>query len=295
MGEAREDAVLPADLEDGYSRGGAVRLHYKIAGQGRPVMLLHGFPDFWYGWRRQLAPLAEQGCQVVAPDLRGYNLSDKPAEVRSYAIAELVDDVLRLADELWRGQPFALVGHDWGAALGWWIAIHRPERLRRLVIVNVPHPVVFEEHLHHPSQLLKSWYILFFQLPWLPEWALGWRDGVGLTRLLQASSRSGAFSAADLVRYRAAWNQPGALTAAVNWYRAVVRHRPRVRGNARVLVPALIVWGARDVALGRDMAEPSRAYCADGRLVLFEHASHWPHLEEWEAVNDELLRFLELE
>jgi pimeloyl-ACP methyl ester carboxylesterase len=141
--------------------------------------------------------------------------------------------------------------------------------------------------------MLKSWYILFFQLPWLPEWALGSHGFEGLIRLLQRSSHPGAFSEADLEQYRAAWNRPGALTAMLNWYRAVVRYRPHLHGSPRITVPTLILWGAQDVALGRDMAEPSRALCADGRLVLFEHASQWPHLEEWEAINRLLLRFLE--
>jgi epoxide hydrolase 4 len=295
MRPAAENAELPTDLRDGHFTGGEPRLHYKIAGQGYPVIMLHGFPDFWYGWRRQLGPLVEHGYQVVAPDQRGYNLSDKPTGVRPYAIAELANDVLRLADELWPGEQFALVGHDWGAAVAWWVAIHQPERLNRLVIINVPHPVVFEQHLRHPSQALKSWYILFFQLPWLPEWALGRRDCWGLIRLLQASSGDGAFSDTDLAVYRAAWKQPGTLTAALNWYREVVRHRPRIRGSARVTVPSLILWGAQDVALASDMAEPSRAYCADGRLVMFNQASHWPHLDEWEAVNAELVRFLEVQ
>lgn len=285
--------MIPADLEDRYTTDGGIRLHYTAAGQGRPVMLLHGFPDFWYGWRRQMGPLVQNGYRVIVPDLRGYNLSDKPAPVQSYMLDELASDVLRLADDVSPGEPLALVGHDWGAAIGWWIGIHQAERLNRLVIINVPHPVVFAEHLRRPSQMLKSWYILLFQLPRVPELVLGWKGYGGLTRLLLLSSHRGAFTETDLVQYRAAWNQPGALTAMLNWYRAVARYRPRLRRSPRVTVPTLIFWGARDVALGREMAEPSRRFCADGRLVVFEHASHWPHLEEWHAMNDVLLRFLE--
>jgi epoxide hydrolase 4 len=285
--------VLPPDLEDGYTATGPVRLHYQAAGQGGPVVLLHGFPDFWYGWRRQLGPLVQNGFRVVAPDQRGYNLSDKPREAGAYTVDALASDVLRLADELWPGEQISLMGHDWGAAVAWRIGIMYPHRLNRLVIVNVPHPVVFEQYLRRPSQMLKSWYILFFQLPRLPEAVLSVRNSDGLSAMLRWSSHAGAFTDTDLEQYRSAWQQPGAVTAMLNWYRAVVRYRPSLEGSPRVTVPTLIFWGNQDIALSSDMAEPSRALCDDGRLVQFEHASHWPQLEEWRAMNDTLIQFLE--
>jgi epoxide hydrolase 4 len=285
--------VLPPDLEDAFTTTGPVRLHFKAAGQGRPVVLLHGFPDFWYGWRRQLGPLVQNGYRVVAPDLRGYNLSDKPREVGAYAVDVLASDVLQLADELWPGEKISLVGHDWGAAVAWWIGITYPHRLDRLVIVNVPHPAVFEQYIRRPSQLLKSWYILFFQLPRLPEWALSSRDCYGLSTMLRQSSHEGAFTEADLQQYRRAWKQPRALTAMLHWYRAAVRYRAPLEASLRVTVPTLVFWGNQDVALSSEMAEPSRELCDDGWLVQFEHASHWPHLEEWRTLDDILIRFLE--
>jgi pimeloyl-ACP methyl ester carboxylesterase len=291
IGESMAD--LPADLAHGYTRGPRPRLHYVTVGSGQPVLLLHGFPDFWYGWRHQIGPLAAAGYRVVAPDQRGYHRSDKPRPVHSYRINALAGDVLRLADEVAPGQLLALVGHDWGAAVAWWIALHHPERLTRLVIINVPHPEVLLANLRrNPAQMRRSWYVAFFQLPWLPEWLLGRKGFWGLERVVRASSHASAFSDTDIARYREAWASPGALTSMLNWYRALIRYPPRPQ-HSRVTVPTLILWGAHDVALGRELAEPSCDLCDDGCLVFFEQASHWPHDEEPARVNSLLLRFLE--
>jgi len=233
------------------------------------------------------------GYRVVAPDQRGYNRSDKPRPVRAYRLDVLAGDVLRLADAVAPRQPFALVGHDWGAVVAWWVALHHPERLRRLVILNAPHPAVLRSHPRRAlAQLRRSWYIAFFQLPALPEWLLRGHGFGGLEWVLRASSRADAFSECDLVRYRAAWASPGALPSMLNWYRALLRYPVRPR-HSRVSVPTLILWGEQDVALDRELAEPSRDLCDDGRLVFFAHASHWPHDEEPARVNSLLLGFLE--
>ena len=287
------EPALPSDLVHGYTSGPRPRLHYVAAGSGPPVLLLHGFPDFWYGWRGQIGPLAAGGYRVIAPDQRGYNLSDRSPRVRLYRLDLLAADILRLADELAPGQPLAVIGHDWGALVAWWLALHAPTRLDRLVILNVPHPRALRLTLpRHPEQLLRSWYIAFFQLPWLPEWYLGRAGFAGLRGALRATSHAGTFSEADLARYREAWAQPGTLTAMLNWYRALVRARPRSRAS-RVTVPTLLLWGAQDVALGRELAPASMEFCDDARLIYFEQASHWVHRDEPRAVNDLLLRFLE--
>ncbi|HEY7293909.1 MAG TPA: alpha/beta hydrolase, partial [Dehalococcoidia bacterium] len=267
------NAITAPSLAHAYTHSGP-RLHYVMAGSGRPVLLLHGFPEFWFGWRHQIEPLAAAGYRVIAPDQRGYDLSDKPASVRAYRIDDLAADVLRLADEVAPGEKVSLVGHDWGAGVAWWLAIHAPERLERLAILNAPHPAVFMRALKtNPRQWLRSWYILFLQVPGLPEWLLSRGDYRGMARSLQASSRPGTFTAAELARYREAWGQPGALTASINWYRAAMRYRVHLRRSPRVVVPTLILWGVRDVALGRELVEPSRALCDDGRLVCFEQAT----------------------
>ncbi|HEU5318737.1 MAG TPA: alpha/beta hydrolase [Chloroflexota bacterium] len=269
------------------------RLHYVAAGpsDGRPVILLHGFPDFWYGWRHQIPALAAAGLRVYALDQRGYNLSDKPRGARHYTLDQLAGDVLRVADEVAPGLSVTLVGHDFGAAAAWWLASRRPERVARQVIVNLPHPAVYGRTLwRNPAQLLRSWYILFFQLPALPEWAMRQRRCYALAEALRRSSRPGAFTLDDLRRYRAAWAQPGALTGMVDWYRGVFRQRDPFP-DMRIVVPTLILWGVHDVALVPAMAEPSRALCVDGRLIVFSHCTHWPHLEEPRRVNDALVQF----
>jgi pimeloyl-ACP methyl ester carboxylesterase len=288
--------ALPADLEYRDTLGPRPRLHYVAAGAGPPVLLLHGFPDFWYGWHQQLAPLAAAGYRVVAPDQRGYNRSDKPRAVRAYRLDALAEDVLRLAEAVAPGQPVALVGHDWGAIVAWWIALHHPERLSRLVVLSAPHPAVLpallcSDPLRALGQLRRSWYIAAFQLPALPEWVLGRHDYAGLAWILRATSQADVFSPEDLGRYRAAWAAPGALAGMVHWYRALLRHPVRPR-HTRVRVPALIVWGERDSALDRALAEPSRALCDEGHLVVVAQAGHWPQIEAPAQVTRLLLDFL---
>ncbi len=158
-----------------------IRLHYVEAGTGPLVILLHGFPEFWYSWRHQLTALSEAGFRVVAPDQRGYNESDKPAGVSAYRIENLTADIAALVRHL--GEPSAhIVGHDWGGVVAWHLPLHHPGLVRRLVILNAPHPALFVQALSRPAQLLRSWYIFFFQLPWLPEWALRRRNFAGLKR-----------------------------------------------------------------------------------------------------------------
>jgi pimeloyl-ACP methyl ester carboxylesterase len=183
-----------------------------------------------------------------------------------------------------------VVGHDWGAVVAWWLGSHHPERLERLGILNVPHPLVMRRHLlNNLHQIRRSWYIFFFQLPWLPERAL--RRGLA-ERVLRGTSRRGTFSDEDLARYRDAWAQPGAMRSMVNWYRAAIRGAGRPFGPRRVPVETLVLWGARDFALGREMVAPSLELCDRGRSIFFERATHWVQHEEVAGVNALLLRFL---
>ena len=268
-----------------------INLHTIVAGpeDGPLALLLHGFPEFWYGWRKQIPALAAAGYRVVAPDQRGYHLSDKPQGVDAYVLNKLVADAAGLITACGRDKAF-VVGHDWGAAVAWQLAITQPEQVEKLVILNVPHPEVFLKTLRsNPKQLLKSWYMLFFQLPYLPETLCQLNDWRAATRALVATSRAGTFSASDLARYREAWSQPGAFTAMLNWYRALFRSRPRPTPS-RVQVPMLVLWGAQDRFLSAEMAQKSVAFCDDGQLVLFE-ATHWLQHEEAESVNRLILEF----
>ncbi|MBJ6110795.1 alpha/beta fold hydrolase [Hymenobacter sp. BT523] len=258
---------------------------------GRLVLLLHGFPEFWYAWCKQIEVLADAGYRVWAPDQRGYNLSDKPDHVRSYVIDELAADAVGLMDAA-GCETAVVVGHDWGAAVAWHMAAHYPSRVSRVAILNVPHPrVMGRALLRKPGQLLKSWYIFFFQLPWLPE-ALVKRSRWRFARqALRGTSRRGTFSPADLALYEAAWTQPGAMHRMINWYRAAGRYASRLSKAGRVTVPVRIIWGERDAFLKRELAQESLAYCDDAELTYLP-ASHWVQHEMSAEVNELLLHFL---
>jgi len=284
---------LPPGATERFVVTGGVRLHVVEAGPGDGplVVLLHGFPEFWYGWRKQIGPLADAGFRQLVPDQRGYNTSDKPEAVSAYRLDALADDVVGLLDEAGRERAL-VVGHDWGAVVGWWLAMTRPDRVERLAVLNVPHPAVMRRHLlTNPRQLLRSWYIFLFQVPGLPEWWIARNDFRNGCRAMR-TSRRGSVTDADLARYREAWAQPGALRGMVSWYRAALRSLGTRAPSPRVRVPTLMLWGARDVALGREMAEPSIALCDDGRLVFLEDATHFVQHDEPDRVNRELLAFL---
>jgi len=281
------------DYEHAYIQTNGIHLHVVIAGnpKGKPVVLLHGFPEFWYGWRHQIPALVAAGYRVIVPDQRGYNLSDKPKGVHSYGMEELGQDVIGLLNHF-KIEKADFAGHDWGAAVAWGIAISFPQRIERLVIMNVPHPAVMLDTLRtSPRQILKSWYIGFFQIPGLADWMLQANHYAAIGRLLASSGKTGTFTPSDLVEYRKAWAQPGALTAMINWYRAIFRVRPGQQADLRVHIPTLVLWGKRDVALSAEMAQRSIELCEDGRLVYFENATHWVQHDEAEEVNRQLVAF----
>ena len=270
-----------------------VQLHTIVAGpaSGPLVILLHGFPEFWYSWRHQIAPLAAAGYRVLAPDQRGYNLSAKPKGLGAYRLEELARDIVGLIDAAGREQAY-IVGHDWGGVVAWWLALKHPRRVAKLAVLNAPHPAVMRQHLwRNLAQLRKSWYFFFFQLPLLPEQRMRadhWSIGV---RALRATARRGTFTEADFEQYRQAWSQPGAATAMINWYRAMLRRSARLDFGPRVHVPTLLLWGARDRFLGRELAQPSIELCEHGQLVFMEEASHGLQHEEPQRVTEALLNF----
>lgn len=279
---------------------GDVTLHVRDAGpaDGEPVVLLHGFPEFWYGWHAQIAALAEAGYRVLAPDQRGYNESDKPGAVSAYRLDRLAGDVVGLLDATGHGDGANgydrahVVGHDWGAMVAWWLALDHPDRVERLVTMNVPHPGVFGEYLRQSwRQRLRSSYAVFFQVPWLPERVLAARDYEALVDAVAGSARPGAFTDEDLRRYRTAWGREGALTGMLNWYRAAGRDPSFARREDRVTVPTLVLWGERDRFLDREMGAASAATCDDGR-VEYVDATHWLHHERPDLVSERLQEFL---
>jgi pimeloyl-ACP methyl ester carboxylesterase len=268
-----------------------IRLHYVEAGEGPLVVLLHGFPDFWYGWRRQIPALATAGFRVVAPDLRGYNLSSKPPGVRDYGIRTLTEDVACLIERLGENQAH-VVGHDMGAGIAWTFAMAHGERLARLAILNGPHPVSMVRGLRDPVQLAKSWYMFFFQIPWLPEQVLRMDDfGILARSIRDEPRRPGAVTQEDVARYREAWAHQGALTAMIGWYRAMFRPSTHV-GIRPIDAPVLVLWGEGDIHLGPALAAPPRDLVPNARLVMIPEASHWVQHDAPEQVNEELVAFL---
>lgn len=281
-----------ANLSDSYAEVNGVRLHYVEAGEGPLVVLLHGFPEFWYSWRHQIPALVAAGYRVVAPDMRGYNLSDRPRSWRLYDADYLAGDVAGLIRHF--GQESAyVVGHDWGAAVAYMTAMRHPEVVRRLAILNVPHPARMLDGFRTVKQLRKSWYMFFFQLPFLPERLLARDDFSFVKRSLRADS-PGAFTDDDLERYVEAWSQPGALTGMINYYRAALRQTPgkTLARMSPIEAPVLVIWGQRDRHLGSELAEPPARWVTDGRIEWIPAATHWVQHDAPERVNELLTEFL---
>jgi pimeloyl-ACP methyl ester carboxylesterase len=289
-----DETLRGVELAHRYADLGDVRVHYVEAGEGPLVLLLHGFPQFWYQWRHQVPALVEAGFRVVAPDMRGYNLSDKPPGVRAYRVELLARDVKRLI--LACGERTAdVAGHDWGAIAAWIAAMRHPECVGRLAILNVPHPARLLHGLMSPMQLLRSSYAFFFQIPRLPEEVIRAGD-FGLLRSVfrRDPVRSEAMSDEDIERYVEAIARPGALTASLNYYRALLRYPRHTRElMKRVEAPVLVIWGERDRFLSRRLAEPPRLW-VPGLLGVkrLPDASHWVAEDRPLEVNTLLLDFL---
>lgn len=291
-------ALDAARFESSYLRANGLRFHTVSSGprDGQKVLLLHGFPEFWYSWRYQLIALADAGYRAIAPDLRGYNFSDKPEGVLSYDVPVLLDDVAGLVQSLGE-ERVHVVGHDWGGAIAWSLAASARHRhvVRSLTVMNAPHPTAFLKNMTL-QQLRRSWYMLIFQLPRLPETVLS-RSGFSLLRrMLVAGAARGTFSTLDLDRYCEAIAQPGALTSAVNYYRAILRQNPfaalRRLSPIPAELPVLLLWGERDTALGKELSYNLQDLVENLRIEYLPTAGHWLAQEQPVAVNRALLAFL---
>jgi pimeloyl-ACP methyl ester carboxylesterase len=286
-----EDSNLPGDLREGYAEVGDQRLHYVEAGEGPLVVLLHGFPEFWYGWRQQIKPLVDAGFRVVAPDTRGYNLSSKPDGVAAYDVALLAADIKGLIHE--RGAESAmLAGHDWGGSIAWTMAMNHPEVVDRLVILNAAHPRKLSQGLHHPAQLRRSWYFFFFALPDLPETVVHANNWHFFRHFLHDAHPP--LTPEQTERYVEAWSQPGASTGMINYYRSSVRanQKEAVAALRPIKARTLVIWGERDHYLGSDLAEPEHEDVPNlDRVERLADASHWVHHDEAERVTQLLIGF----
>jgi len=269
-----------------------IRLHVVVAGpeDGTPVIMLHGFPEFWYAWRNQIDPLVAAGFRLYIPDQRGYNLSDKPRAIKEYSLDVLADDIIGLIDYIGVEKAF-VIGHDWGGGAAWWLANRSPERVAKLIVLNIPHHAAFNRALKKdPEQRRRSRYMAYFQLPILPELSVRALDWSLLARW--AFDDSPAFDADDLKQYKRAWAQPGAMTGMLNWYRAVRKAPPKRLDSPRITVPTTLIWGKRDHVMKPELAQASIALCDDGHLHTIEAATHWVQHDAPQQVNSIIIDWL---
>lgn len=269
-----------------------IKLHVYHAGiENQKVMvLLHGFPEYHNGWKNQIDFFAKQGYYVVVPDQRGYGDSDKPKGVKSYVLEELTEDIVQLIKGV-TNKKVTLVGHDWGGGVAWTLAQHYPELFDKLIILNMPHIQVMKQTLINSSEQRKrSWYAAFFQLPILPEFFLTLSNYKLLEMSLKKSSNKATFSEQDIAGYKTAWIKTDSITSMLNWYRAFFFHKMDV--NMDILIPTLIIWGAKDRALSVQMAYDSIKKCTDGKLIVLEDLTHWLHHEDPKRVNGLIGDFL---
>lgn len=285
---------LPVAAESRWIHVGNLQLHAVLAGpvDGPLVVLLHGFPECWYSWRHQIPALAHAGYRVVVPDQRGYNLSDKPPGVPCYGLDYLTTDVKRVIQSQGRDRA-VVVAHDWGGATAWRFAMETPDMVKKLVVMNAPHPVALARELRRSwEQRLKSWYILAFQIPWLPENLLSlWPQATARLFFRRTAVRPDAFADADLEVMATALAQPGAMTAMIDWYRAALRHPPAGRARA-IHAPTLLIWAEDDVALSKSLTYGLEKWVPDLDVHYIPRCGHWVQNEAPEEVNERLLAFL---
>ncbi|MFW9855510.1 MAG: alpha/beta fold hydrolase [Candidatus Thorarchaeota archaeon] len=295
---------MKKDWNHAYIDVNDITLHYVEQGAGDLVILLHGFPDFWYTWRQQIPVLAKH-YRVVAPDLRGYNKSSKPIGVDQYATPVLVQDIVGLIETL--GEKTAVViGHDWGGAVAWSLAM-MTDTVSKLIILNCPHPVSLLEAFWSVrfQQLQKSWYVFFFQLPKIPEVVLLRNNCEVLQRMVRGSLRNKqAFTEEDMQLYVQAWSQPGALTATINYYRAnwnitqffSIKKEDQenfLKRFPKIKCPTTVIWGEQDIALDKSLTYGLEEHIKGPfELVYHPKSGHWVHLEVPDLVNKAILSFL---
>jgi len=290
---------MTAAIETIQVEANGLRFAVDRCGSGsRLALCLHGFPESRFSWRHQLPMLADQGFTAWAPDLRGYGDSDRPRGVAAYAMPNLLADVAALIDAARRlgvAGPVTLIGHDWGGAIAWMFVLLQPRPIARFIVMNLPHPVRFAAGLRTLRQLRRSWYLFFFQLPWLPERLLAANHAAAIAGMFRGMAvDKSRFPRAVLEVYCKNALRPGALTAMLNYYRAMFRHSQRSSPALhKVLeVPTLMIWGERDSALGIELTHGTEALVRDFSLHYLPGVSHWVQQEAPEAVNAIMVEWL---
>ena len=284
--------LIATNWNHNYIQTNGIQLHYVTQGEGPLMLMLHGFPEFWYSWRYQIPEFAKD-YKVVALDLRGYNESEKPQETAAYAIAELIKDVEGVIKGLGYDRCI-LVGHDWGGAIAWSFAYAHPEMLEKLIVMNLPHPAKFAAALRsNPQQMLRSWYILFFQLPLLPELLFQVDNYRAIaSAFIDSAIDKTIFTPQDLAAYKNAAAKPGALTAMLNYYRNIFPGLLNQTEPDVLEVPTLMIWGENDKFLGKELTYDTEDYVKDLQLHYIPQCSHWVQQEQPNLVNQYMHNFL---
>lgn len=291
-------------MEHKYAEVNGVKLHYVCSGSGKLMLFLHGFPEFWYEWKNQLAEFG-QDYFAVAPDMRGYNLSDKPESLADYQVDVLVDDVKALADHLGYSK-FTLIAHDWGGAIAWVFALKYPSYLEKLIIINAPHPIVFQRELiENPAQQEASQYMLVFRSEVAESMLSSENYALLVQNTLSEGLEKGFFTEEDKQAYLAAWSQPGALTGGLNYYRAAEVGPPSSEDDKSRLtafssnfpdpiiqVPTLVIWGEKDPYLLLGNLEGLSDYVPNLTIKRIEDGSHWVVHEQPKLVNQYIREFI---
>ena len=284
-------SVLEGSWQHAYITINGVKLHYVTQGEGDLMLMLHGFPEFWYSWRHQIPEFAKN-YKVVALDLRGYNDSDKPADKSAYVMDEFIRDVEGVIKGLGYDKCI-LVGHDWGGAIAWNFAYAHPEMVERLIILNLPHPAKFAEGMRNPQQLLRSSYMFFFQIPWLPEFLIQSSDYQPIETAIKGMAvNKSAITKEDLEAYKDAAAKRGAMTATLNYYRNIFQQRMTSQDWSVLEVPTLMIWGEKDTALGKELTYGTEAYVRDFQIKYIPDCSHWVQQEQPQLVNQYMREFL---
>jgi pimeloyl-ACP methyl ester carboxylesterase len=276
-------------LIDKHADVAGLQLHYVEAGDGPPVVLLHGFPEFWFSWRNQIPFLAANGFRAIAPDLRGYNDSGKPADINAYAIPEIVKDIAGLITQV-AGGRCTLVGHDWGGVAAWFVAMLHPELVERLIILNSPHPAPFAREMKKPRQKLRMSYQLLFQPRGFAEFVMRRFRFLALRSMLRSAGR---FTPEDIERYVEAWSKPGALSGMANYYRAVFKTRRLLRSLVRpIAMPTMLIWGDRDPVFTIETTERFEEWVPNLRLERIAKAGHFVQTDAPDRVSQLMVEFL---
>ena len=290
-------------LEEHYAELNGVRLHYVTAGSGKLILFVHGFPEFWYAWKKQLLEFGKDHL-AVAPDMRGYNLSEKPPGVEQYQLKFLVEDLRALAEHLGQ-KSFVLVGHDWGGVVAWAFALHYPKYLQKLVVINAPHPAIFDRELReNPAQQKASEYMLMFRSSQAEEILSANNNAFLFDGVLREGLNTGHFTDEDRRAYLDAWSKPGALTGGLNYYRAAHAGPPGPGAapgegsfaggfpTLTVKVPTLVIWGEKDPYLLTGNLDGLDEFVGDLAVKRIPDGTHWVIHEKPALVNDSIRAFL---